>query len=108
MNIPPASRYQEVWDVGLVVKHIQDDPPTSNLSLKELSKRMVTLLALCNANRASEIKAFNIRFKRQVGEDVVFTIPGLTKTRRSGPPKEARFSAFKETESLCSVKTLQI
>lgn len=52
---PPAPRYQAVWDVSLVVKHIQDCPPTSQLTLKELSKRLVTLLALCNASRASDI-----------------------------------------------------
>ena len=46
---PPAPRYQEVWDVGLVVKHIQDGPTTTNLSLKELSKRTVTLLPRAHA-----------------------------------------------------------
>jgi hypothetical protein len=105
---PPASRYQEVWDVGLVVNYIQDGPPTTDLSLKELSKRTVMLLELCNANRASEIKVLDIRFKRSVGEDDVFTIPGLAITRHSGPPKEEWFSTFKETDCSCSVQSLQI
>ena len=38
---PPAPRYQEIWDVGLVVKFIQDGQPTFDLSLKDLSKRTV-------------------------------------------------------------------
>ena len=33
---PPALRYQEVWDVGLVVKHIQDGLTTTDLSLNEM------------------------------------------------------------------------
>lgn len=105
---PPAPRYQEIWDVGLVVKFIQDGQPTVNLSLKELSKRTVTLLALCNAGRASDIQALDIRFIRSTGDSMVFTIPGLTKTRRSGPPKEVTFSTFKQVESLCPVKTVQM
>ena len=103
---PPAPKYQEVWDVGLVVKYIQDGPRTADLSLKELSKRTVTLLALCNASRASDIQALDIRFKRSVSDNMVFTIPGLTKTRRSGPPKQVFFYAFQEAESLCPVKTI--
>ena len=85
---PPAPRYQEVWDVSLVVRHIQSGPPTAELALKELSKRLVTLLALCNASRASDLRALDTRFKQPIGGGIKFTIPGLTKTRRSGPPRE--------------------
>ena len=35
-------------------------------------------------------------------------LPGLTKTRRSGPPREIFFKAFDEADSLCPVKTLDI
>ena len=65
-------------------------------------------MALCNARRASDIQALDIRFKRSVSDNMVFTIPGLTKTRRSGPPKQVSFYAFSEVESLCPVKTIQI
>ena len=39
---------------------------------------------------------------------MVFTIPGLTKTRRSRPPIEVTFSAFEKMESLCPVKTVEM
>ena len=90
------------------MKHIQDGTPIADLSLKELFKRTVTLLALCNASKASDIQALVIRFKRMIGEDLVFVIPGLTKTCHSVPPKEVHFSVFKEVEYLCPVKTVQI
>ena len=85
---PLTLKYQEIWDVGLVVKHIQDGLRTVDLSLKELSKRTVTLLAICNASRASDIQALDIRFRRSETDNMVFTIQGLNKTRRSGPPKQ--------------------
>ena len=56
-------------------------------SQEELSERTVTLLALYNTSRASDIKALDIRFKWSYG-NIVFTIPGLTKIRHSDPPKE--------------------
>ena len=37
-----------------------------------------------------------------------FHIPGLTKTTRSGPPKEAFFVKFADDEALCSVKALKV
>jgi len=83
-------------------------PPASQLSLKELSKRLVTLLALCNASRASDIKALESRFKVFTDGGVKFTIPGLTKTHRSGPPKEVFFVEFKEGECLCPVRTVKV
>ena len=105
---PPAPRYHQVWNVSLVVRLFQTGQPTSELTLKELSKKLVTLLALCNASRASDIRALDIRFKQSTGEGVKFVIPGLTKTRCSGPQRENFFRAFNEADSLCPVKTLDI
>ena len=90
---------------SLLVRHFQTGQPTSELMLKELSKKLVTLLALCNASRASDIRALDIRFKQSTEEGVKFVIP---KTRRSGPPRQIFFRAFKEADSLCPVKTLDI
>ena len=80
--------------MSLVVRHFQAGPPASELTLKELSKRLVTLLALCNASRASDIRALDVRFKQHTGGGVKFVIPGLTKTRRSGPLREFFFHSI--------------
>jgi len=92
----------------VVINHLKKGPPASQFSLKEVSKRLVTLLALCNASRASDIKALDSRFKVFTDGGVKFTIPGLTKTLRSGPPKEVFFVEFKECECLCPVKTVKV
>ena len=39
---------------------------------------------------------------------VLFSIPGLTKTRRSGPPKEAFYRSFSEDLRLCQVENLKV
>jgi len=40
---PPAPRYTDVWNVSVVIDHLKKGPPASQLSLKELSKRLVTV-----------------------------------------------------------------
>ena len=41
-------------------------------------------------------------------EGVLFHIPSLTKTRRSGPPKTVFIAKFEADLSICPVRTLQI
>ena len=105
---PPAPRYQSVWNVGVVTGHIQSQLQLTDLPLKELSKRLVVLLALSNASRSSDLHALDLRFRQFTPEGVIFRIPGLTKTRRSGPPKEAFFAKFTDDEALCPVETLKV
>ena len=102
---PPAPRYQNVWNVSTVIVHILRLP--TDLSLKDLTKKLAMLLALTNASRSSDLHALDLRFRSFTGEGVLFRIPGLTKTRRSGPPKEAMFPAFEENSRLCPVNTLK-
>jgi len=89
----------------MVVQHIGSTFASADLSLKNLSMKLVMLMALSNASRASDLASLDIRFQQFTPEGVKFFVPGLTKTRRSGPPKEAFFGRFHE-KSLCPVNTL--
>ena len=102
---PPAPHYKTVWCVDTVVQYIGSTFASADLSLKNLSMKLVMLMALSNASRASDLASLDIRFQQFTPEGVKFFVPGLTKTRRSGPPKEAFFGRFHE-KSLCPVNTL--
>ena len=52
---PPKPKSSLVWNVDTVVTHIKNRPASEELSLKELSQKVVTLLALTNADRASDL-----------------------------------------------------
>ena len=41
---PPATRYQEVWDVSLVERHIRLGPPTAELTLKEQAGNLASFM----------------------------------------------------------------
>ena len=56
----------------------------AEVSLKHLLHKLVILLALANASRASEIHALDIRYLSRGTKGVTFTIAELTKTARPG------------------------
>ena len=88
---PPAPRYNSVWSVEIVLFFIKRSMASKDLSLKDPSRMTVVLLALSNASRASDLTALDMCFQQFSPEGVLFRIPRLTKTRRSGPPREVFF-----------------
>ena len=104
---PPAPRFQVIWSVSQVISCIQKMPASAELDLEDLSKKLTMLLALSNGDRSSDMQALDLRFRSFMEGGVTFRIPGLTKTRRSGPPREVIFRAFPEVPHLCPVVTLK-
>ena len=103
---PPKPKYKSVWDVDVVVTYIRSMEPSEQLSIKDLSWKLVTLMALTNTDRASDLHALDLKYRRYSAEGVTFEIPGLTKTRRSGPPHQAFYSSFAK-KKVCPVDTLR-
>lgn len=52
----PKPRYQESWDVDILLKFIEKMGDNKNISLKMLSCKLVALLALTSAGRAPELE----------------------------------------------------
>ena len=90
------------------VMHIYTLPDNENLDVKLLSYKVVMLLALANADRYSDLTAFDLSFRTYQTNGIQFVIPGLTKSRRSGAPSEAFYPKFTEDPKLCPVSALMI
>ena len=103
---PPAPKYSFTWNVDTVLVFLKSLPENNNLSLQQLSHKLVMLMALANADRCADLAALDLRYRYAQGNGEKFIIPGLTKTRRSGPPIEAFYPAFPEDIRLCPVQTL--
>ena len=104
---PSAPRYSSTWDVDKVLTYLKSLPQNEELTFATLSHKLVILMALTNADRCSDLAALDLNFRTYHQNGVQFVIPGLTKTRRSGPPLTAFYSAFPEDDRLCSVSTLK-
>ena len=106
-SCPPAPSYTTTWDVERVLIYIHNLPVNGQLSLAILAHKLAMLMELSNADRCSELASLNLRFRSYLREGGKFVIPGLTKTRRSGPPKEVLYPSCPEDEKLCPVRTLE-
>ena len=79
-----------------------------SLSLKQLSQKLVVLMALVKASRTSELRALDVRFRVYRPNGVVFKLASLTKKRTPGlSPKELFFGAFPSDKHLCVVECLK-
>jgi hypothetical protein len=105
---PPELRYATSWCVGQVTTHMKTMGPNNALSLKQLSLKLVTLMALVEASRTSEIAALDLRYRVYSPEGVTFRLPTLTKKRTTGaPPRQLFFGGFPPDERLCVSKCLK-
>ena len=60
---PPMPKYTSTWDVSTVVQYVKEEMDnTLGMNIKDLSMKLVVLLALSNAPRASDLAALDTRF----------------------------------------------
>ena len=102
---PPKPKCTWIWDVIVLLNHMKsmsDLFELSNVSIQRLSQKVVTLLALSNADRSSDIYLLNIEHMRISDCEAKLQVAGLSKTRRSGPPREVTYHCFTKKE-VCPV-----
>lgn len=105
---PPKVRYRFTWDVSLMLRFLSTLYPLEDLSLKLLTFKLISLMALTTAARAQTLSALNIKFLSRSADNktVVFHIQDLLKTSRPGkslPNLEIKHYVKPE---LCVVRTL--
>ncbi len=107
LNLRPAlPRYQQSWDVGVVLDYLRSLPQNEDLSLKLLTHKLTILLALTAPKRTSELKLLDIRFMRIMPEGVEFRLPGVTKT--SSCVTSVFFAAYEDEQHICVSQCLQL
>ena len=84
---PTEPKYSEIWDIDQVLSYLES-------------------IELSNAVRAFDLHLLDVRYMQSQSDKVKFTIAGLSKTRRSGPPREVEYSRFADNLKLCPVTSL--
>ena len=85
---PPVPRYTIMWDVGKLLKKLRKLSPLTSLSLKELTLKMVALVAIVLAARSQTIVALNVKNMTVEADKFCFTLNTHLKQSRPGyrPP----------------------
>ena len=103
---PPLPKYTYTWDVDVVLSYLRDLPDNATLYFQALTHKLAMLMALTNADRCSDLVAMDLSFHSFQDGGAKFTIPGLMKTRKDGPPIETFYPEFPMDPKLCPVQTL--
>ena len=101
---PTKARYNEIWDVSVVLKMFRKWAPARGLSLQLLSFKLVTLLAIVSGQRCQTIHNFNIRDCVLKRTKVVFTIrENLKHNSPKNNDSNIIIPAYFEDKRLCAV-----
>lgn len=104
---PPLSKYSVTWNPSLVLDTLSNWQPNHSLSLDKLTKKLVTLLALCTAQRAQTLSLININNISSTESGIYINITDIIKTSGPGRSQPVLFIPFYEKSEICPAKTLQ-
>jgi hypothetical protein len=83
---PPKAKYGETWDVTKVIDTFRSKGPNEDLSLKEISLKLVMLISLTSLNRGMETHRLTLEGMNISSDKVVFEIGGIVKHSKQGKP----------------------
>ena len=99
---PSKTKYNEIWDVDIVLNFLEKTSFDQCISLKELTLKAVTLLALCTAQRAQSISKIKIKNIKEINEKIVIYFDERLKTTRVGIENpNLELPKCKERPNLC-------
>lgn len=105
----PLPRYNVTWNPTLVLNYLSEKFPNENLSLEDLSKKVVTLLALVTAHRVQTLSLTKLsNIKVFSGEKITITISDKIKTsaiNRKMPILVLPY--FNEKPSICPARAIE-
>ena len=104
-KMPPVPRYRVLWNVETVIKFLRTLFPLNTLSLKMLTFKAVTLVALAVAPRAQTMVSLNIDNMKTFNDKLIFGFSNLLKTTRPGRSFQVELKHFQE-EELCVMHTV--
>lgn len=100
---PPRARYSSTWDVNLLLDLFSSWPENSELSLRSLSIKLVSLFCLISCKRVSDVRALDVTARSFSPSGVTFDISRRTKTSISS----VFYPSFPSNKKLCPVLCLK-
>ncbi|XP_063979898.1 uncharacterized protein LOC135163921 [Diachasmimorpha longicaudata] len=99
---PSRPRYASTWDPAPVLDYLKNLKPLVDLSLREATEKVVTLMALTTAHRLQTLAAININNIEYSDSGIKIKIPDLLKTSKAKSfQPELVLPVFKAKPELC-------
>jgi hypothetical protein len=81
---PPRAKYDITWDPSTVLNYFSQKGENNSLPLEELSKKVITLLAIITAHRVQTFSLIKITNITTLSDKIYIKIPDHIKTSRVG------------------------
>ena len=105
---PSLPKYNEIWDVRVVLDYLKTFVVSSSLSLKDLTLKLTMLLCLTTGQRGQTIHKFDINYIQDLGDRYRITVHEKLKQTKPGRYLEPiELLAFPEDKALCVVQHLR-
>ena len=105
---PSLPKYNEIWDVRVVLDYLKTFVVSSSLSLKDLTLKLTMLLCLTTGQRGQTINKFDINYIQDLGDRYRITVHEKLKQTKPGRHLEPiELLAFAEDKALCVVQHLR-
>lgn len=81
-------KYKRIWDVSVVLNHLRTLHPNDALNLKQLTHKLVMLIALISAQRLQSLEMLDLKTLYMDDKEALFLLPNELKQSRPGyePP----------------------
>lgn len=105
---PSLPKYNEIWDVRVVLDYLKTFDASSALSLKELTLKLTVLLCLTTGQCGQTIHKFDINHIQDLGDRYRISVHEKLKQTKPGRHLEPiELLAFPEDKELCVVQHLR-
>ena len=105
---PSVPRYTEIWDVKIVLTYLRRLSPANSLTLKQLTFKLVVLMALTSAQRVQTLQKLRLDNARIRENCAVFYVNEPIKQSRPGSTgTKLNFPAYPPDRRLCTVKYIK-
>lgn len=104
---PALPKYTHIWDVEKMLSHLTTLAPVASLDLKNLSLKLVTLLAILTGQRCQTIHKLDLNLMQKLPDRYVFAIGEKLKYTKLGKHQEPIELVAYQDKRLCVVGTIK-
>ena len=105
---PPKVKHTTVWDVDILLKHMQTMPAVQDLCLKDITLKLAMLMALTKAARPQTLHLLTLRNIKKTNNEYVLELADLQKHSRPGMHRNIiTIRAFPHDKALCPYTILE-
>ena len=108
---PALPRYNKTWNVDTMLQYLLSLPDTNALSLKDITLKLVILVAITTAQRGQSLHLMDIANMVKEKDSLTFMLASSIKQTQPGRPLSEltiQLKAYPHDQKLCVVRTCSI